>query len=149
MDITIRTDSQAAITAIKGINITSNTVLHCKKWLNKLGGKNRVTLAWIKAHAGHPGNDQADALAKAETAQSGPGLWPNEPASHSNRNLLIKSIDQWQKKWVAKPDKYKHSKKFIKNVSHNVTKFNKILNNNTDRQLVGILVQFITGHCGL
>jgi hypothetical protein len=23
------------------------------------------------------------------------------------------------------------------------------LNNNTDRQLVGILVQFITGHCGL
>jgi hypothetical protein len=30
-----------------------------------------------------------------------------------------------------------------------VTKFNKILNNNTDRQLVGILVQFITGHCGL
>jgi ribonuclease HI len=63
-DITIRTDSQAAITAIKGINITSNTVLDCKKWLNKLGGKNRVTLAWIKAHAGHPGNDQADALAK-------------------------------------------------------------------------------------
>jgi hypothetical protein len=30
-----------------------------------------------------------------------------------------------------------------------VTKLNKTLNNNTDRQLVGILVQFITGHCGL
>jgi ribonuclease HI len=90
MDITIRTDSQAAITAIRAINITSNTVLDCKNWLNKLGGKNRVTLAWIKVHAGHPGNDQADALAKAGTAQSGPGPWPNEPASHSNRNLLNK-----------------------------------------------------------
>jgi hypothetical protein len=58
-------------------------------------------------------------------------------------------MEQWQQKWVAKPDKYKHSKKFIQNVSQNVTKLNKLLNNNTDRQLVGILVQFITGHCGL
>jgi ribonuclease HI len=30
MDITIRTDSQAAITAIRAINITSNTVLTVK-----------------------------------------------------------------------------------------------------------------------
>jgi ribonuclease HI len=150
MDITIRTDSQAAITAIRAINITSNTVLDCKNWLNKLGGKNRVTLAWIKAHAGHPGNDQADAQAKAGTTQDpGPGPWPNEPASYSNRNLLEKNMEQWQQKWVAKPDKYKHSKKFIQNVSQNVTKLNKLLKNNTDRQLVGILVQCITGHCGL
>jgi ribonuclease HI len=112
MDITIRTDSQAAIAAIRAINITSNTVLDCKKWLNKLGGKNRVTLAWIQAHAGHPGNDQADALAKAGTAQSGPGPWPNEPASHFNRSLLNKNMDQWQQKWVAKPDTCKHSNFF-------------------------------------
>jgi hypothetical protein len=117
MDITIRTDSQAAITAIKAINVTSNTVLDCKEWLNKLGGKNKVTLAWIKAHAGHPGNNQADALAKAGTTQSGPGPWPNEPASHFNRNLLNKNSDQWQQKWSANPDACKHSKKFIQNVS--------------------------------
>jgi hypothetical protein len=58
-------------------------------------------------------------------------------------------MEQWQQKWVAKPDIYKHSKKFIQNVSQNVTKLNKLLKNNTDRQLVGILVQCITGHCGL
>jgi hypothetical protein len=63
--------------------------------------------------------------------------------------ILDKSMEQWQQKWVAKPDKYKHSKKFIQNVLQNVTKLNKLLNNNTDRQLVGILVQLITGHCGL
>jgi hypothetical protein len=34
-------------------------------------------------------------------------------------------------------------------VLQNVTKLKKILNNNTDRQLVGLLVQFITGHCSL
>jgi hypothetical protein len=97
------------------------------------------TPTYSKEHAGHPGNDQADALAKAGTTQSGPGPWPNEPASHSNRNLLNKNIEQWQQKWVEKPDEYKHSKFFIQNVSQNVTKFNKLLNNNTDRQLVGIL----------
>jgi ribonuclease HI len=149
MDITIRSDSQAAIAAIRAINITSNTVLDCKKWLNKLGNKNRVTLPLIQDHAGHPGNDQADALAKAGTTQTGQGPWQHEPASYFNRNLLIKNIDQWQQKWVANPDTCKHSIFFIQNVSQNVTKFNKILNKNIDRQLVGILVQCITGHCGL
>ena len=149
MDITIRTDSQAAITAIKAINITSFTVLECKKWLNKLGDKNRVTLAWIQAHVGHSGNDQADALAKAGTALADRGVRHHEPASHFNRLLLEKNIEQWQKKWVAKPDVCKHSKKFIQNVSHCMTKFNKILKNNSDRELVGILIQCITGHCGL
>jgi ribonuclease HI len=119
MDITIRTDSQAAITAIRAINITSNTVLDCKQWLNKLGGKNRVTLAWIQAHAGHPGNDQADALAKAGTAQSGPGPWPNEPASHFNRNLLIKNIRPMAAKMVSK-SRYLQTLK--KNYSERVTK---------------------------
>jgi ribonuclease HI len=149
MDITIRTDSQAAIAAIRAINITSKTVLDCKRWLNKLGDKNRVTLAWIQAHAGHPGNDRADALAKAGTTLANLGVQHHEPASHFNSKLLAKSNEQWQEKWAAKPDEYKHSKEFIQNVSQCATKFNKLLNKNTDRELVGILVQCITGHCGL
>jgi ribonuclease HI len=36
MDITIRSDSQAAIAAIKAINISSKTTLECKTWINKL-----------------------------------------------------------------------------------------------------------------
>jgi hypothetical protein len=148
MDITIRCDSQAAIAAVRSINITSNTVLECKTWLNKLGAKNRVTLSWVKAHAENPGSDLADGLAKAGTTQGGTGPWPHAPASHFQSNLLAKINDQWQQKWVANPDFCKHSKQFIQNVSQNVTKLNKVLNNNTDRQLVGILVQFISGHCG-
>jgi ribonuclease HI len=149
MDIIIRTDSQAAIAAIKAINITSFTVLECKTWLNKLGDKNRVTLAWIQANVGHPGNDQADTLARVGTALADQGVRHHEPASHFNRLLLEKNIEQWQKKWVADPKECKHSKKFIQNVSHCMTKFNKILKNNSDRELVGILIQCITGHCGL
>jgi hypothetical protein len=56
---------------------------------------------------------------------------------------------QWQKKWVADPAFCKQSKFFIQNVTPNMTKLNKLLNNNTDRQLIGLLIQFITGHCNL
>jgi ribonuclease HI len=149
MDITIRSDSQAAIAAVKAINISSKTVLECKTWINKLGTRNRVTLSWLKAHAGHPGNDRADWLAKEGTTQGGSGPWPNEPASHLQNKLQDKTNDQWQQNWAADPDVCKHSKAFIQNVSQNVSKLNKTLVNNSDRQLVGILVQFITGHCGL
>jgi ribonuclease HI len=149
MDITIRSDSQAAISAVRAINISSKTVLECKTWLNKLGSRNRVTLAWLKAHAGHPGNDRADWLAKEGTTQGGSGPWPNEPASHLQNKLQEKTNDKWQQNWDANPDVCKHSKAFIQNISQNATKLNKTLVNNSDRQLVGILVQFITGHCGL
>jgi hypothetical protein len=131
------------------INITSKTVLECKEWLNKLGAKNRITLSWIKAHANHPRNELADGLAKSGTTQGGIGPWPHQPASHFQNNLLTKINAHWQQKWVADPDFYKQSKFSIQNVTQNVTKLNKLLNNNTDRQFVGLLIQFITGHCNL
>jgi ribonuclease HI len=62
--IIIRCDSQAAIQAIKNINISSKTVLECRKLLNQLGARNSLKICWIKAHAAHPGNEMADRLAK-------------------------------------------------------------------------------------
>jgi hypothetical protein len=121
MDITIRCDSQAAIAAVRSINITSHTVLECKEWLNNLGSKNRVTLSWKIAHAEHPRNELADRLAKAGTTQGGTGPWPHEPASHFQSNLLAKINDRWQQKWVCT-----QSKAFIQDVSQNMTKLNNV-----------------------
>jgi ribonuclease HI len=69
--ILIRTDSQAAVTAISNTNTGSKTVAECKQLLNRLGAKNNVTIAWVKAHANHIGNEQADRLAKLGACQLG------------------------------------------------------------------------------
>ena len=66
--IKIFCDSQAAILAIKN-NVTSSTLVReAIRGLNTLAANSRrVTLTWIKAHVGHDGNEEADALARHAT----------------------------------------------------------------------------------
>eukprot|EP00116_Pleurobrachia_bachei_P004992 sb/3465254/ len=45
----------------------TKTVSIAIQTLNKLATNNKVTIAWIKAHIGIPGNERADELAKAAT----------------------------------------------------------------------------------
>jgi ribonuclease HI len=90
--ISIRCDSQSAILAVKVTNITCKIVLDCRNAINALGKVNDVTLSWIKAHADHPGNEQADKQAKlGATPRQGPGPWywylHPEPVSLTNLNL--------------------------------------------------------------
>jgi ribonuclease HI len=66
----IRSDSQAAIKAISSTTIGSKTVEECRRLLNRLGAHNKVSIAWIKAHAQHAGNEQADQLAKLGANQT-------------------------------------------------------------------------------
>ena len=66
--IKIFSDSQAALLALNSAEITSELVLKTKEALNLLAQcTQRVTLVWIKAHVGHPGNEIADELAKEAT----------------------------------------------------------------------------------
>jgi ribonuclease HI len=91
--IEIRSDSQAAITAISNINISSNTVLECRNLLNRLGSKNKITIRWVKAHNAHEGNELADKLAKAGANQliGPPRFRYFEAATSFSRALLDKS----------------------------------------------------------
>ena len=57
-------DSQAAIKALLNPEITSGVVKESLEALNELGKENSVALFWITEHAGIPGNDVADKLAK-------------------------------------------------------------------------------------
>ncbi|GBL76038.1 hypothetical protein AVEN_234350-1 [Araneus ventricosus] len=56
------TDSKSSIEALRSANIKSNFVFSVKEHLYK--AKDLVSLAWVKAHAGNPGNELADHFAK-------------------------------------------------------------------------------------
>jgi ribonuclease HI len=113
--IIIRCDSQAAILAIKNINISSKTVLECRKLLNQLGARNSLKICWIKAHAAHPGNEMADRLAKMGANQTiGPARFKYyEAVASFNQSLIARSNQKWQERWDEDPSKYMQSKGLI------------------------------------
>ena len=62
--ITFFSDSQAAILAVTHLLVTSNLVLDTINLLNKLGQTHTVNVRWVPGHAGIPGNERADELAR-------------------------------------------------------------------------------------
>jgi ribonuclease HI len=149
-NIVIRCDSQAAIKAINNININSKTVMECRKLLNQLGARNSLKICWIRAHASHAGNEMADRLAKMGANQTiGPARFKYyEAIASTNQSLIARCNQKWQARWDEDPTKYMQSKCFIQTVSKNTSKFNNMLKN-SNRQVIGRLIQFITGHCTL
>ena len=68
--VKILSDSQAAITAIVSPQIKSKKVLDAVDSLESLSTRTKkVTLAWIKAHVGIEGNEEADKAAKKAPGQ--------------------------------------------------------------------------------
>ena len=67
--IKILSDSQAAITTLNKPRITSQSVLTALEYMETLDLEvKHLTLAWIKAHVGTEGNEQADQAAKEGVA---------------------------------------------------------------------------------
>ena len=63
--IKILVDSQSALKALSNDSVKSETVQRTIRELSQLGyDLPRLTLAWIKAHAGYEGNKLADMTAK-------------------------------------------------------------------------------------
>jgi hypothetical protein len=71
-----------------------------------------------------------------------------EASASINHSLIARCNRKWQARWDEDPTKYMQSKCFIQTVSNNTSKFNSMLRN-SDRQEIGRLVQYITGHCTL
>ncbi|GBN28512.1 hypothetical protein AVEN_259043-1, partial [Araneus ventricosus] len=94
--INIITDSQSSNEALRSSRSWSEVVIRAKENFNLAGGQ--IGLAWVKAHAGNPGNELADHHAKLATIQ---GVEMHLPTPYSCLKYRISKnqIREWGEFW--------------------------------------------------
>ncbi|CAG9823164.1 unnamed protein product [Phaedon cochleariae] len=118
----------------------------CLETLNALGSQNRLTLAWVPAHTGYEGNEEADSLARAgaNKALNGP-----EPFCGIAKAIQKTSIKSWMQtesqEWWNNSPGMRQAKEFIKKPSPTFTEYLLSQKRSSTRILLGLL----TGHCRL
>lgn len=146
-NISICSDSQAALMALETPTNHSKIVLECKTKLNMLSKRNRVCLIWVPGHRGIAGNEICDTLAK-EGSESIP-LSPEPIIGVSMAKVLhwINShmVSIHEERW-SNLTSCKTTKCFVKGPEHSTAKFLLNLSRKDCRTMVGL----ITGHntCG-
>ena len=93
--ITIFTDRQAALKALKSVTVKSKLVIECLECLTELSTHNSVKLVRVPGHEGILGNERADELAKkgADTPFSGP-----EPVLGLPYSVVKRAIGDWMER---------------------------------------------------
>ena len=139
--IKILCNSQAAISAVNSRTVRSCVVMRAIAALNELGRTATVRLVWIKAHAGHAGNEQADNLAKM--GASGDGQERDTPKARQQvmAHILERGRAKWQDEWQAYPHA-RQTKQFLNKLN---AKFSAELMKE-NRKTVTRLISAITGH---
>jgi len=122
-NITVYSDSKAALQALKRTDTQSALVACCHGEIAQLADKNKVTLVWIPAHQGFEGNEKADQLAKNSISLDATGsrLRPftgPEPCFPVPISLKLSAIREWEhelhtKRW-RKTTGNRHTKELIK-----------------------------------
>ncbi|GBN50541.1 hypothetical protein AVEN_198016-1, partial [Araneus ventricosus] len=94
--ISIHVDNRASLQATSNPKTTSPTA---RKIFIALLNNTNITLHWIKAHAGHEGNEKADQLAKEASATG--NMYDNQklPKPYIKSILKNKMMQQWQLEW--------------------------------------------------
>lgn len=144
--IIIHSDSRAALDTLHKKFINSAQVRDTIETLNRLAAQdNTVTLRWVKAHVGHPGNEKADELAKQGADLEKDPIRaenvPLVPSSFIRNSVREKVVSLWNKVWQADPQ-CRQTKLFIPEISKK-----KALDYTKCRRTVfSAAVQFITGH---
>ncbi|XP_035223489.1 uncharacterized protein LOC118196182 [Stegodyphus dumicola] len=96
---TIKTDSLSSLYAIGNPDHPSDIIQGIQEDLRKIS-QLHTRLEWIKAHAGHHGNELADHLAKeAATGATSQQINIPWPVSYLKRTLRLKAIGKWQQTW--------------------------------------------------
>ena len=137
--INLYSDSSAALAAIASIDSSCALARATKHVWNYLGSNNKVSLSWVKAHAGLEGNVIADDLAKAGTTGA---LSVIEPGL--SQNWVKKTVKQfykvkWQTDWDS-TESYRQTRDFFPNVGDDHA---DILDQ--PRQVTGKICRFCSG----
>lgn len=98
-NISICSDSWAALCALNAPTVQSKLVGECKKALNFLGRVNGIRLLWVPAHVGIPGNERADELAKRGTLLREPTENVGSPWCETVLGIKRWAESQWQDLW--------------------------------------------------
>jgi ribonuclease HI len=145
-DITIYSDSQAAVKALQGNKLLTRSVLECSNRLNELGRTNEVSLKWIPAHQGYSGNEKADTLAKQGSDGPFVGPLPSLPISLSRVRGEVSDLvaKEHQLCWSSTPG-FRQSRMFLPTPKQGV-----------EERLLGLtrtqlrdLLQIVSGHANL
>lgn len=141
--IVIHSDSQAAIKALDKADVESKVVLAAMQNLDKLAVKQKVKICWVKAHAGNPGNEIADLLAKkgAITTTMEPEPIVPVPSSYIDCDISRETEKRWTARWHSY-GAARQCKLFWP--AANIIRSKALLKEN--REDFGGMVQLLTGH---
>ena len=103
--ITFFMDNQSSIKSLGNYIIRSNIVLNTKNMVKTLASYNQVTLSCIPGHAGQPGNEVADCLARKGTEMKIRSPGHSIPLAEAVINDEIKQLGRsvHQKYWDRHP----------------------------------------------
>ncbi|GBN88019.1 hypothetical protein AVEN_274991-1 [Araneus ventricosus] len=90
-------DSRSALMALSAVEEARTMIINIKEDIK--GYKEKITLAWIRAHVGNFENERADQLAKEATLISNKTISfvPSRNQIRNEGNKIIK--DLWQNRW--------------------------------------------------
>jgi hypothetical protein len=141
--INFHVDSQSALNALRAPFIKSDTVRSTKDLLSTLALTHQVSLQWVKAHIGIPGNEMADAAAKAGSKSKRHTRAIIKKTRTTQRNAIRQSRNlEWAELWLAN-EHCRQSKLFLHTPDPKIWQDIK----HQPHQKTSRTVRFITGHC--
>ncbi|XP_047543137.1 uncharacterized protein LOC125075464 [Vanessa atalanta] len=135
-------DSRAALETVTGQWNLHPLAVEIRRNLHRALVQNKmVFLFWIKAHAGLPGNERADCLAKeaALSSRRKPD-YDQVPVSFVKRNIREKTLDEWNRRYQS-GGTASVTRAFFPDAVKAYKIIRKI-------KLQGYLTQMLTGHGG-
>ena len=147
-EVTIYSDSQATLKALKAIEVKSKLVFETIQALNKVACRvSTLSLRWVRGHSGHGGNINADIAARfgRDGHVSCHPDAPEIPKAVLHQKVDQAATDMWKKVWNREPGCSQTRLWFPdgprRDFSFDIIRLPKVI--------CSQITQFVTGHCFL